>query len=259
MRQAKINRRQVFVELYAGSGGVSCQLRALGYGAIAFEINHGEHFDLLNRTVNQILRGWISGGVVRGMHLGTPCGSWSRARRGPAGSAWAPIRSSEHIWGLPNLAQHDAQKVKVGNRTLRQSCQAIASCVKLGIPVSIENPVNSLLWQAPPMAQLLQHPSCRVVTLDQCAWQARWRKRTRIAAWNAGDLCHLHKLCSGSAQQCTFTGKPHILLSGRIPGSSKLWTSLAQEYPKRLSKDLAKTLCKAADNLQLARLMQFSL
>eukprot|EP00974_Lingulodinium_polyedra_P059650 5746569-Lingulodinium_polyedra.AAC.1 len=40
-----------------------------------------------------------SSGVLRGVWLGTACSTWSRALRGPLGSAWAPVRDGQHIWG----------------------------------------------------------------------------------------------------------------------------------------------------------------
>ena len=103
------------LELYAGSGGVSRALRSCGWGCLGFELGNGAPFDLLNPTVRSVVRGWILGGSVAGVFLGTPCSSWSLARRGPPGSHWGPLRSKERPMGLENLSEADLKKVAVGN------------------------------------------------------------------------------------------------------------------------------------------------
>jgi hypothetical protein len=57
-----------------------------------------------------------------------------------------------------------------------------------------------------------------------------------------GDFrCHSQKVC-------LFTKRPHVQLTGKIPGTSTNWTSLAQTYPTRLSHRLASTLVAAAED-----------
>eukprot|EP00973_Karenia_brevis_P029490 4068613-Karenia_brevis.AAC.1 len=57
-----------------------------GFATISLEIEQGDHFNLLNPGIRNLLLGWVSSGVVLGALLGTPCATWSRARRGPPGS-----------------------------------------------------------------------------------------------------------------------------------------------------------------------------
>ena len=75
-----------------------------------------------------------------------------------------------------------------------------------------------------------------------------------MAAWNCGDISHLNKLCPSSRGFCSITGKPHVLLSGNLPGTSTLWTKAAQAYPGKLSEALARALIHSAENRQLSRL-----
>jgi hypothetical protein len=121
LRAAQRSPRQIFIELYAGKGGIATRLRSRGHGAMNFEIDDGDEYDLLRPGVRKLLLGWLTAGIVRGAWLGTTCSSWSRARRGPPHSAWCAIRSNKFINGLPNLRPKDQQKVELGNRTMRQS------------------------------------------------------------------------------------------------------------------------------------------
>jgi hypothetical protein len=253
MHGATNSKRQVFLELYAGHKGITCSLRAAGYASLGFEIEEGPEFDLLRPATNALIAGWIKSGIVRGLWMGTTCKSWSRARRGPPGSGWAPIRSNAHIWGIPNLVDKNLSKVRDGNATLRQTCEVIRVCLAHGVPVMLENPISSMMWLAPPLAKLLQHQTCQCITLDQCQFGSRWRKRTRLATWGCGALPRLARLCQGRGGICSRTHKPHIVLSG-TSSSGVLWTSLAQAYPTRLCTAVASAFIEASGTLQLQRL-----
>jgi hypothetical protein len=253
---ARRSPRQIFLELYAGKGGVATKLRARGHGAMNFEIDDGDEYDLLRPAVRKLLLGWLAAGVVRGVWLGTTCSSWSRARRGPPHSAWCAIRSNRFINGLPNLRPKDQHKVELGNRTMRQSAEFILACIRSNTPVMLENPATSMAWLFPPIARLLKQSSCYIINLDQCAYGTPWRKATRVASWHCGTHPELACKCSGRKGICSFSKKHHIVLSGASKTAGVLWTSLAQGYPSLMSSSFARVLADAANNLQLKRLSQ---
>lgn len=186
MRGARKCRKRVFLELYAGAGVVTNNSRRRGYGAMSFEINNGCEYDLLHPCVHKLILGWIRSGVICGVFPGTQCSSWSIARHGPVGSAWGPLRSRSHILGLPNLNDKDQRKGDLGNNQMRNTAAIIDCCVALGVPCMLENPHNSRLWLAPPIARLSTKACCQKFVLDQCQFGARWRKRTAILAWHCG-------------------------------------------------------------------------
>jgi hypothetical protein len=245
--------RTVFLELYAGHGGVSKHLRRKGAAVMEFEIDRGAQYDLTRKGVRRLLLGWLRSGVVRGAWLGTICKSWSRARRGPPGSSWGPIRSAKHIYGLPGLPASDRSKILLGNVTMRQTAEFIHCCTRHHVPVILENPVASMLWLAPPIRSQLNAPSCQVVSVDQCQFGARWRKRTRLASWHC-PIVQLQRLCSGRKGVCNRTDKPHIVLSGTSKERGVLWTALAQTYPDPFCRAGAGALHRAAEENHLLRL-----
>ena len=57
LRQARLCKHQVFLELYAGVGVVSAHLRKAGFAVVSFEISEGEHFDCLNPKVRSTIKG----------------------------------------------------------------------------------------------------------------------------------------------------------------------------------------------------------
>ena len=128
---------------------------------------------------------------------------------------------------------------------------AIVRCIRLvlslsvvfvnNVPCMLENPICSMIWKAIPLMTLCKSSRHLSVTLDQCQFGARWRKRTRVSSWGCGDLSALDKRCSGHKGLCSRTNKYHIVLTGRSP-AGPLWTSLAQTYPRRHSYSLAGIL-----------------
>ena len=180
-----------------------------------------------------------------GVWLGTPCTSWSRARRGPPGSGWCQIRSNQHIWGLPNLLPRDVARIKLGNSTLRASARVIRTAVNVGCPSILENPLTSMLFIAPPIAKLLRLPCASFAKTHFCQHGARWRKATGLAAWHASIPDNLQLTCSGHNGICSRTNKPHIVLSGADPVSKILWTSIASKYTDRFGARAAKALVGA--------------
>ena len=115
----------MILECFAGEGSVAKALRKLGYAVITFEIDDGPEFDLTKATVQNMIGGWIRGGCVLGILFGTPCSSWSSARRGVPGTPGGPMRTKLYPMGLPNLSPADQHRVTIGNRTLLATLQII--------------------------------------------------------------------------------------------------------------------------------------
>ena len=79
-----------------------------------------------------------------------------------------------------------------------------------------------------------------------CAFGTRWRKATRLLAWNVSLDSLSNRMCHGRKGICQFTGKPHIVLSGADPVSKRNWTSLAGKYPEPMGRTVATALALAA-------------
>ena len=247
LRKARRRNCHLFLDLYAGTCGVTKFISRSGYGGIAFDLSLGPEFNLLLPQVHKLIKGWICSGCVAGVMLATECKTWSRARHGPVGTSWGPIRSRRHIMGLPNLCQRDHDKVSLGNKQMAHTADIISACVKHCIPCILENPINSLLFAAKPIHDLLQDQSCVSITTDQCQFGSRWRKRTRFACWHCGDVSILDVRCVGHKGICSLSGKPHIVLRGSGP-NGVLWTKLAQEYPSSLSRALSRILIESFEH-----------
>ena len=249
LRLASSRTRQVFLELFSGSGRIAAHIRKSGHAALEIDVRHGQHMDLLDRSVQKLVLGWVASGVVWGCWLGTPCTTWSVAHTTPV------VRSKSFPWGVPGLASRHALAVNLGNATARFSFEVIKLCIRLRIPVCLENPASSRLWACPALTPLLSQ-AADVKTSAFCQYGERWRKLTRVAGWNTGTLDGLGKTCTGRRGLCSRTGLPHIQLNGRTQGIS--WTKIAEPYPAPWAAAAAHCLVHAAESLAMSRLLRLA-
>ena len=147
---------RVFIDLFAGAGGVGRAMSRHGFWVLRWDILLGEGYNLLVPRTQRMLRGWVLSGLVAAWHAAFPCTSFSRAR--DRGGGPARLRSDARPEGLLNLSPADAIKVKDGNRLLQFVISLFYVSLRQGTPCSAENPRGSRAWLMPRMRVLLRHP-----------------------------------------------------------------------------------------------------
>ena len=95
----------------------------------------------------------------------------------------------------------------------------------------------------------------KLITCDLCRFGTRWRKRTGLLICNIDESVRakLRCTCGGSNGLCGRTGRRHILLKGKAPGSSVNMTSLGQVYPPKFCDTLAEALTYQATSRLLGQ------
>ena len=245
---ARFRKCGIFLELFGGTGKVAKAWRALGFAALSLDVLNGPMEDHLARAFEDVIVGWIRGGVVLGFVLGTPRTTWTRALR-------RPLRDAAEPMGKSHLNDSELARLKVGNATFHFSCRIIARCRALGIPVLLENPQTSLLWTAPRFLSLTSHNDARRSDCHMCQYGTRWRKATRVQGWNVCSLEALSCKCRGKNGICSRSKLPHIELSGTAPGGRK-WTSLAAAYPPAFAAAAAAVLVFSSEHIHGGKLAQ---
>ena len=244
VRALAVSRRHgsacIGVELFAGIGGISDFLERKGFGMIRVELLNG--IDACCPLVLNALRGLISSGVVVFLWCGTPCSTWSQCRRDINGAG--PRSRGEHIFGKPNLSTAENARLKLGNATMKVTARVLTWCLKSRTCAVLENPVNSLLWHAPPISHIVFREG-RLISLDYCCYGTRWRKRTRFWTYECGDVDRLCLRCTGRRVLCSVTNKPHIQITGYCPVSKQRMSKVAEPYPKRLSSAWSSVIHEA--------------
>ena len=226
------------LEIFSGSGHFSRAVRRRLKRVFCVEVDncHGPQFDLTVSKIQKEILYLIATKQVAFVWLGTPCNSWSRARRWD-GRGPGPLRD-DHLFlmGLTGLSEKDQRKVDIGNSLMKFSAKIFRCCIQHNVPVALENPHTSRLWLAPPIKHLLNHKYTNWGYTDFCMDGKPFRKRTRLM-WAHVDLFPALRHCSSRRGICARTGICHQQLQGTQGG--QFLTMLAQPYPHRLCQRLA--------------------
>ena len=149
------------MELFAGSAGLSSEVRKAGFRVIAIDHEFNRHSPKVSLIVLDLTKPHAQDMFIKmlhhlkpmSLHFGLPCGTCSRAREKqlPAHlrdryNAPRPLRDSENLLGFPWLRGSDWDKTQSANALYRFAVQLLLICWKLSISPSIENPTRSWLW-----------------------------------------------------------------------------------------------------------------
>ena len=136
---------------------------------LAWSLEYGNAYDLSVPSRRQLLLSWLAAGLISALWIATPCQTFTSARDNPPGPP--PLRSDMHIVGWPGLSSIDARAVKYGNLLMHFSALLLSRDVKLEVPVVLENPLQSLLWLAPPVGGLRAHAQTTFNVTEFCGGQ----------------------------------------------------------------------------------------
>ena len=236
-----VANEKIVIELFSGCARLSPAMVALAFTAIAYDIDYGHGCDLLDRGVQRELVRFIKRhrNKIALIWLGTPCTSWSRARRFDGGPR--PLRDDDvHLWVFSDLRPSDQSKVLLGNQLLEVSKFFIDLACHLNLAWVLENPFSSRLWLTPQARALIDF-GARLHETHFCCFGTPWRKATGLLEWNFPTLALCIKQCSTKQGRCQFTGERHLTLSGQ--DSCGRWlTHIAQPYPRLLCQLIAEQL-----------------
>ena len=231
-----------FLDLYSGKKGVARELCEQGdTWTITFELDDGANQDVLAPENKQLIEGLLRSGCILGLGVAIFCSSFSRAVR-------PPVRTSSSPYGISGLSSKMQEKVLLGNSHAIWVAGLVTLCRQLSIHYWVENPDGSFLWLLPEFLSLGSTEARHLWRLDYCTMGAPWRKRTRFMT-----SCHL----AGQTFWCS-RKHSHIPLKGWCRAKRCSWTRVAQTYPRRLCKLLARAFLRDCGVLKTLRPIQMS-
>ena len=161
-------RQPVVFEVFAGKGSLSRALRHTGFQVHSFDHHHCDstvpllQVDLSSTSGQALFWDFFQNHKPFAVHLGAPCGTSSKARGRPLRNGAPgpkPLRSKPFPLGLPSIVPGsvDALRLEAANQLYALTYRILRKCVDDGVVVSLENPVNSYLWDMSykPMSQLI--------------------------------------------------------------------------------------------------------
>ena len=254
------------MEFCAGSGNLSAAMREAGFTIYSIDHEHNRHQpkvalilqDLTDEYAQQTALDMVDQLNPLSIHLGLPCGTCSRARERQlpvhlreTHSAPPPLRSAEHLMGLPGLSHANRNKVQAANRLYHFACRLLFLCFTKSVLVSVENPTRSWLWgilalivsSYNDLAFTEWFAALSRVDFHACMHGSERNKATRLLA--------SPKLYDELAVQCSndHPHKPWFVVS---TGSKlEFATALEAEYPRLLCTRMAACLKNIAESRHL--------
>ena len=237
----EIRNGHVVVELFSGCARFSRACAEKGYVSIAYDIEYGDECDLLDPKVFFRLKRFLQKhfDIISLVWMGTPCTSWSMARRDDGGPP--PLRDDDQfLMGFTHLPQRDLDKIQVGNQLLQCTLNFVRLCNSLALRWVVENPFSSRIWRTRHM-RLLMAAGADLHRVDFCAFGTPWKKSTGLLCSRFPSLLKIQAFCDPSCGRCKFSGKRHIILAGR-DHTGQWMTRRAQPYPFQLCAQIASSL-----------------
>lgn len=181
-----------FLGIFSGGGRLSQSCRVAGAPVLEpLDLLNGPHCDLIRRATQRLVLQWIKSGLIRFVHLGTPCTIWSQARRNVKDSA------------------RTRAKECVGVELALFSAEVIHTCIAHGVQFSIENPRFSKLFGFEPLAKAIASGRHFVVDFDMCMYGEPLRKFTRIVT-SCKELQQLSIKCCHRRHEVWLKGKVKV-------------------------------------------------
>ena len=189
--------------------------------------------DLLSLAVRAEVENLMRSGCFVGGGAGPVCSSFSKA-------ITPPVRTPPHPEGIAFVSDAMKQKIADGNSFAAWTAKVIRLATTLRLPLWLENPDGSWLWQQPCMQAVLSTLTSvspyGLLRVDYCRFGTPWRKRARFLTTVpcVFDVC---LFCAGC--------RAHTVLRGHAP-NGVMWTRIAEPCPHGLCTVLASALAVSA-------------
>ena len=124
-----------FLEIFAGQAGITEAVQLMGVPAlppvdVVVSELVSEAADVLDLAVWETIMAIIAARLVFLLHCGTPCNTFTAARKDDGGPP--PLRSRDAPLGLPGLSWQNQALVFMGNLFLIRTCEACTLVFNLG-------------------------------------------------------------------------------------------------------------------------------
>ena len=230
------------MEACAGSGMLSCQLKAHGFDVLAVDFSGNKHRPFVGivkldlRLVSWVFLRYVANSRrIALFHAGPPCGTSSRARGKPLANGEPgpqPLRSVDWPLGLPDLQGVDKLKVLSANAIYLQVAAFCKELQAQGVLWCVENPTRSIMWEIRDYVELQQFGW--FVDFHACRHGTGRRKATSFLT-NVQTFKALGLLCEGGHDHASWD--PQL-----VDGKWTFATALEAAYPRLLCDRMAEQL-----------------
>ena len=173
-----------FLEIFAGEAGITKAIdRIQKYQVlppIDIEVTGAveSSTDIFDKGVRKKIHEWINAGAIKLVHFGTPCTTYSSARKNDGGPP--PLRSRSRPRGLPGITGKLKEQLDEGTAFLDITLEIMADLDNNAVPWTLENPASSIMWHDPRLQEATRRAPC--AAQPRAASSCRRRRRRRRAS-----------------------------------------------------------------------------
>ena len=180
-------------------------------------------------------------------HAGFPCGSFSKARYNE-GHGPKPVRSLEHMYGLPSNSSAQQKEADRGTILAVRSVEIVKAVIKsqrrrrvpqagtLENPPGSESQFEGPAWKLPEVVSFMEKFRLETAIFNTCSYMSKQKVKWYKPGRFSGALDGLGSL----ARKCTC---PSWVVHESLVGKEK--TSKAAQYPEELAECYARLIINA--------------
>eukprot|EP00435_Cladocopium_sp_Y103_P011877 s4293_g3.t1 len=202
--------------------------------------------NLVSHAVYDEIEKSVCGGEWDGLHSGFPCASFSRVRWRDSPEGALPVRSADHIYGLPRNTPSQQKEADDGTLMAVRSGwlhqKQVEASKRRAVPEisTLENPPGAehtgSAWDLPELQAVIADTQSSSVEFNTCAYESKLKQRWYKPARWTGKLENLASL----ARVCKC---PNWVQ--HVPVVGKRNTEAAGAYPEELTAIIAKKIVEA--------------
>ena len=196
-----------------------------------FDIMIDPKHDILNDDIYESLLQLCWSGCIGLATSAPPCKEYSRLKMQPGGPP--PLRTPEHMDGLPHLNTAQKEKVRQSKEIHRRGRQLLYAVMSKGGIGILEQPPSSLAWLEPENHNLFREFQGHIAWTDACRYGKDWAKSWAFAS-NHQTVASLSALCNHNIS--------HQPIIGTKDSQGNYLSTITAEYPALLAEIIIKQM-----------------
>ena len=225
-------RPRFFLDLFAGKHApCTAAVQKLGLAHfIPFDMVRDPAMNILNPVAYRLLLRLAWTGIIAFLLSAPPSGEFSRLKLHKPGPK--PLRTPEHMDGVPGLAPDEQRKVYESTEIHRRSRALLRAVHNMGGDILFEQPPSSMAWLQPDNIHLCQEIAATCAYVSACM--------------HGLDVCKSWAFCGSSprtaklAATCNHNAGSHANLSNKWNADGKFLSFGSSEYPPSLAAQIAQ-------------------
>ncbi|CAE7226768.1 unnamed protein product [Symbiodinium sp. CCMP2592] len=185
--------QRFFLDICSGvTKPLSCAVEACGLATLSIDILLDPAFDLLQDDFFEQLLFICGSGAVGYCAAAPSCSHYSRLKL--SGGPPFPIRTPEHLDGVPGLGPSDLAKLQESHEILSRCCKCVSIVYSAGGHGHIEQPPGAMSWEESCLQSWLHECSASMIWVAACGYGLPWKKSWLFASSfaplrNMGCVC----------------------------------------------------------------------